>query len=50
MARPVIDTIKGGSFVFSYSGKDESWLKTASAPGACGGAGSGPVSTALSAK
>lgn len=50
MARPVIDTIKGGSFVFSYSGRDKSWLKTASAEGTCGGAGSGPVATALSAK
>ena len=50
MARPVIDTIKGGSFVFSYSGKAKSWLKTASAQGTCGGAGSGPVATALSAK
>ena len=29
MARPVIDTIKGGSFIFSYSG-DESWIRTAS--------------------
>lgn len=29
-ARTVIDTIKGGSFVFSYSGKDESWFQKAS--------------------
>lgn len=26
-AKPVIDTIKGGSFVFSYSGIDASWQK-----------------------
>ncbi len=28
-AKPVIDTIKGGSFIFSYSG-DENWIRTAS--------------------
>jgi hypothetical protein len=51
MARPVIDTIKGGTFVFSYSGKDKSWLKTAAAQGTCGGGGgTGPVATALAAK
>lgn len=39
-ARTVIDTIKGGSFVFSYSGSDERWYQKASsslnscAPGA----------------
>jgi hypothetical protein len=50
MARPVIDTIKGGSFVFSYSGKDKSWLKTASSQGTCGGSGSGPVSASLAVR
>jgi L,D-transpeptidase catalytic domain len=30
MAKPVIDAIKGGSFVFSYSGADKSWLQKAS--------------------
>jgi L,D-transpeptidase-like protein len=50
MARPVIDTIKGGSFIFSYSGKDTSWLKTASAQGTCGGGGGAPVSTSLAAR
>jgi hypothetical protein len=29
-AKPVIDTIKGGSFIFSYSGVDKSWLQKAS--------------------
>jgi len=29
-AKPVIDVIKGGSFVFSYSGADKSWLQKAS--------------------
>ncbi|HYN23050.1 MAG TPA: murein L,D-transpeptidase catalytic domain family protein [Thermoanaerobaculia bacterium] len=50
MARPVIDTIKGGSFVFSYSGKDKSWLKTASAQQTCGGSGNGPVSASLATR
>lgn len=51
MARPVIDTIKGGTFVFSYSGKDTSWLKTAAAQGTCGGGGgNGPVSASLAAR
>jgi hypothetical protein len=39
-ARTVIDTIKGGSFVFSYSGKDEGWYQKASSSlNSCGGAG-----------
>lgn len=42
-ARPVIDTIKGGSFVFSYTGTGD-WYRTASSSlGSCqapGGAGS----------
>jgi len=29
-AKPVIDTIKGGSFVFSYSGADTAWRKASS--------------------
>lgn len=29
-ARPVIDRIKGGSFVFSYSGSDRGWVQKAS--------------------
>jgi hypothetical protein len=28
--KPVIDTIKGGSFIFSYSGADKGWLQKAS--------------------
>ncbi|MES1242250.1 MAG: murein L,D-transpeptidase catalytic domain family protein [Acidobacteriota bacterium] len=39
MAPRVIDTIKGGTFVFSYAG-ESSWLKTASASTkTCGGSG-----------
>ncbi len=30
-AQPVIDTIKGGSFVFSYASADPSWLRAATA-------------------
>ena len=30
MAKPVIDRIKGGSFIFSYSGADKNWLQKAS--------------------
>ncbi len=30
-ARPVIDTIKGGSFVFSYASADPAWLRAARA-------------------
>lgn len=30
-ARPVIDTIKGGSFVFSYASADPTWLRAATA-------------------
>lgn len=30
-ARPVIDTIKGGSFVFSYASADPAWLRAATA-------------------
>ncbi|HEX5716712.1 MAG TPA: murein L,D-transpeptidase catalytic domain family protein [Thermoanaerobaculia bacterium] len=37
MAPKVIDTIKGGSFVFSYGG-DQDWLQAASS-NTCGGAG-----------
>jgi hypothetical protein len=40
MAPRVIDTIKGGTFVFSYAG-ESSWLKTASASTrTCGHGGS----------
>lgn len=50
IAPRVIDTIKGGSFVFSYSGTD-SWYKTASSSlNACGAAGAGDGMTAKAAK
>jgi hypothetical protein len=43
-ARPVIDTIKGGSFIFSYSG-DENWIRTASnSQSSCPVASGSPVS------
>jgi hypothetical protein len=29
-ARPVIDTVKGGSFVYAYSGSDRGWIQKAS--------------------
>jgi hypothetical protein len=49
-ARPVIDTIKGGSFVFSYSGKDQDWIQKASSSlSSCptpGAGTAGAVSTA----
>ena len=42
-AKSVIDTIKGGSFVFSYSG-DESWIRTASnSQSSCPAASGSPV-------
>lgn len=48
MARPVIDTVKGGSFLFSYGG-DESWIQKASTSQAsCPGAG-GAVTAATAA-
>jgi hypothetical protein len=37
-ARPVIDTIKGGTFVFSYSGNEEWFQKGSSSLNSCGGA------------
>ncbi|HVR99615.1 MAG TPA: murein L,D-transpeptidase catalytic domain family protein [Thermoanaerobaculia bacterium] len=37
MAPRVIDTIKGGSFVFSYSGSDTSFQRAASSRNSCGG-------------
>lgn len=45
IAPTVIDTIKGGSFVFSYSGSNESMLRTASTGGgSCGSSPSNPTS------
>ncbi len=50
MARPVIDDIKGGSFVFAYSGSDSNWLRTAS-NNSCGTApGGGGNTVALAAQ
>jgi L,D-transpeptidase-like protein len=47
-AHRVIDTIKGGTFVFAYAG-EKTWLKTASnSLRSCGGAGSSTVATAAS--
>jgi len=43
MAPRVIDTIKGGTFVFAYAG-EPSWLKTASAK-SCGSAGASGIAT-----
>lgn len=50
-ARTVIDTIKGGSFVFSYSG-EKTWFRTASSSlNSCAAPGGGSiVSTAEAAK
>lgn len=50
-ARTVIDTIKGGSFVFSYSG-DKTWFRTASSSlGSCNAhPGGGSLATAEAAK
>lgn len=49
-ARTVIDTLKGGSFVFSYAG-EKTWLKTASSSlNACGAPGGGPLVNAEAAK
>lgn len=46
MAPRVIDTIKGGTFVFSYAG-EESWIKTASnSTKTCGGSGGSTTATA----
>jgi hypothetical protein len=45
MAPKVIDTIKGGSFVFSYGG-DQDWLQAASS-NTCGGAGATTTTAAL---
>jgi hypothetical protein len=52
MARPVIDTIKGGSFVFSYSGNDDSWIQAAvsSLESCAAGGGLANVATARTAK
>ena len=42
-AKPVIDTIKGGSFIFSYSG-DENWIqKASSSQSSCPVASTSPV-------
>jgi hypothetical protein len=50
IAPRVIDTIKGGSFVFSYSGTD-SWYQTASASlNACAATGAGDGMTARAAQ
>lgn len=49
-ARTVIDTIKGGSFVFSYSG-EKTWFQTASSSlNSCGAPGGGSLATAEAAK
>ena len=49
MARPVIDDIKGGSFVFAY-GKDSNWIRTASS-NSCGTTpGGGSNTMALAAQ
>ena len=49
MAPRVIDTIKGGTFVFSYAG-ESSWLKTASnSTKTCGGSGSAEPNVAAAA-
>jgi L,D-transpeptidase catalytic domain len=46
MAPRVIDTIKGGTFVFSYAG-EESWIKTASnSTKTCGGSGEPTIAAA----
>jgi hypothetical protein len=47
IAPRVIDTIKSGSFVFSYSGRDQSFQKAASHT--CGGGSVSPVPNAVSA-
>lgn len=41
-ARTVIDTIKGGSFVFSYSGKGDWYRKASSSLSSCAGSSPGP--------
>ena len=41
MAPRVIDTIKGGTFVFAYAG-EASWIKTASAKSCGAGPGTAP--------
>jgi len=46
-ARSVIDTVKGGSFIFSYSAADPTFLRASSSLQTCGGTGSGSVQTAL---
>lgn len=49
-ARTVIDTIKGGSFVFSYAG-DKTWFRTASSSlNSCGASGGGSLVNAEAAK
>jgi len=48
-ARPVIDTIKGGTFVFSYSGTGEWYQKASSSLNSCAApsqGGGGPVTVA----
>ena len=48
-ARPVIDTIKGGTFVFSYSGTGEWYQKASTSSNACAApspGGGGPVTVA----
>ena len=45
-ARTVINEIKGGSFVFSYSGKDEGWYQKASSTlNACSPTGTGSAAS-----
>lgn len=51
IAPEVIDTIKGGSFVFSYSGSDKSWVRTASSSlNSCAAGGADPSATVLTAR
>jgi hypothetical protein len=51
IARTVIDKLKGGTFVYSYSG-DKTWFRTASSSlNSCGtSGGGGPLVTAEAAK
>ncbi|HEX7184615.1 MAG TPA: murein L,D-transpeptidase catalytic domain family protein [Thermoanaerobaculia bacterium] len=51
IAPEVIDTIKGGSFVFSYSGSDKSWIRTASSSlNSCGAGSEDPNATVLAVR
>lgn len=51
IAPEVIDTIKGGSFVFSYSSTDKSWVRTASASlNSCAAGSEDPNATVLAVR